>query len=58
MSKASKFKRKRRTAKSNSIGRLIGAYDGLPIVGKGGLTGTNTTAMEIVDRIMREAARK
>ena len=40
------------------IGRLVGAYDGLPIVGKGGLTGTNTTAIEIVDRIMREAARK
>jgi uncharacterized protein YgbK (DUF1537 family) len=40
------------------IGRLIGAYDGLPIIGKGGLTGTNTTAVEIVDRLMREAARK
>ena len=40
------------------VGRLIGAYDGLPIVGKGGLTGTNTTAMEIVERIMLEAARK
>ena len=40
------------------IGRLIGAYDGLPIIGKGGLTGTNTTAIEIVDRLMREAARK
>ncbi|MBQ6385155.1 MAG: four-carbon acid sugar kinase family protein [Lachnospiraceae bacterium] len=40
------------------IGRLIGAYDGLPIIGKGGLTGTNTTAIEIVDRLMLEAARK
>ena len=40
------------------IGRLIGAYDGLPIIGKGGLTGTNTTAIEIVERLMREAARK
>ena len=40
------------------IGHLIGAYDGLPVVGKGGLTGNNTTAIEIVDRLMREAARK
>ncbi len=40
------------------IGRLIGAYDGLPVIGKGGLTGTNTTAIEIVDRLMREAARQ
>ena len=40
------------------IGRLIGAYDGLPIIGKGGLTGTNTTAIEIVDRLMLEAARR
>lgn len=40
------------------IGHLIGAYDGLPVIGKGGLTGNNTTAIEIVDRLMREAARK
>lgn len=40
------------------IGRLVGAYDGMPIVGKGGLTGTNSTAIEIVDRLMLEAARK
>ncbi|MBR3151503.1 MAG: hypothetical protein IKF46_05920, partial [Erysipelotrichaceae bacterium] len=40
------------------VGRLIGAYDGLPIVGKGGLTGTNSTAIEIVDRLMHEATRK
>lgn len=40
------------------IGRLIGEYNGLPIVGKGGLTGNNTTAIDIVDRLMREAARK
>ena len=40
------------------VGCLIGAYDGLPIVGKGGLTGTNSTAIEIVDRLMHEATRK
>ena len=39
------------------IGRLVGSYDGLPIVGKGGLTGTDTSACEIVGRLFREAAR-
>lgn len=39
------------------IGRLVGSYDGLPIVGKGGLTGTDTSACDIVDRLFREAAR-
>jgi uncharacterized protein YgbK (DUF1537 family) len=40
------------------IGRLIGSeYDGLPIVGKGGLTGDDHTACEIVDRLFREAKR-
>lgn len=40
------------------IGRLVGSYDGLPIVGKGGLTGNDHTACDIVDRLFREAARK
>ena len=40
------------------IGRLVGSYDGLPIVGKGGLTGNARTACDIVDRLFREAARK
>ena len=40
------------------IGRLVGSYDGLPIVGKGGLTGNVHTACDIVDRLFREAARK
>ena len=40
------------------IGRLVGSYDGLPVVGKGGLTGNDHTACDIVDRLFREAARK
>lgn len=40
------------------IGRLVGSYDGLPIVGKGGLTGNDHIACDIVDRLFREAARK
>jgi uncharacterized protein YgbK (DUF1537 family) len=41
------------------IGRLIGSeYDGMPIVGKGGLTGDENTACEIVARLFREAKRK
>lgn len=39
------------------IGRLVGNYDGLPIIGKGGLTGTEHTAVDIVDRLFKEAAR-
>lgn len=39
------------------IGRLVGSYDGLPIVGKGGLTGNDGTACDIVDRLFRESAR-
>lgn len=39
------------------IGRLVGSYDGLPVVGKGGLTGNDHTACDIVDRLFREAAR-
>ena len=41
------------------IGRLIGSpYSGLPIVGKGGLTGNDTIACEIVTRLFDERARK
>ena len=40
------------------IGRLVGSYDGLPIVGKGGLTGNDDTACDIVERLFRESARK
>lgn len=40
------------------IGRLVGNYDGLPIVGKGGLTGNDHTACDIVTRLFGEAARK
>lgn len=39
------------------VGRLVGSYDGLPIVGKGGLTGNDNTACEIVTRLFRESAR-
>ncbi len=39
------------------IGRLVGSYDGLPVVGKGGLTGNDNTACDIVDRLFRESAR-
>lgn len=39
------------------IGRLVGSYDGLPVVGKGGLTGNDNTACDIVARLFKEAAR-
>lgn len=39
------------------VGRLVGSYDGLAIVGKGGLTGNDNTACDVVDRLFREAAR-
>lgn len=39
------------------VGRLVGSYEGLPVVGKGGLTGTDTTACDIVTRLFREAGR-
>ncbi|BEU88295.1 hypothetical protein TAMA11512_17590 [Selenomonas sp. TAMA-11512] len=39
------------------VGRLTGHYEGFPIIGKGGLTGHNGMAIEIVDRIMLEASR-
>lgn len=41
------------------IGRLIGSpYSGLPVVGKGGLTGNDNTACDIVTRLFNEAARQ
>lgn len=40
------------------IGRLVGNYDGLPIIGKGGLTGTEHTAIDVVDRLFKEATRR
>lgn len=40
------------------IGRLIGNYDGLPIVGKGGLTGYDNTGCDIVERLFRESGRE
>lgn len=39
------------------IGRPVGSYDGLPVVGKGGLTGNDHTACDIVDRLFRESER-
>lgn len=39
------------------VGRLVGSYDGLPVVGKGGLTGNDNTACEIVSRLFGESAR-
>lgn len=41
------------------LGRIIGGkYEGLVIVGKGGLTGTNETAISIVKRIFNEATNR
>ena len=40
------------------VGRMRGKYQGMPIIGKGGLTGHDNTALEIVDRLFKEAARK
>lgn len=39
------------------VGRLVGSYEGLPVVGKGGLTGNDNTACDIVSRLFRESAR-
>ena len=40
------------------LGRLVGSkYSGLPVVGKGGLTGNDNTACDIVSRLFRESAR-
>ena len=34
------------------VGRMVGTYQGLPIIGKGGLTGYDTIAVDIVDRLL------
>ncbi len=39
------------------VGRLSGNYEGLPIIGKGGLTGNDQTAVDVVDRLFLEAGR-
>ena len=40
------------------VGRLVGSKcSGLPVVGKGGLTGNDNTACDIVSRLFRESAR-
>lgn len=40
------------------VGRLVGSkYSGLPVVGKGGFTGNDNTACDIVSRLFRESAR-
>lgn len=39
------------------VGRLTGKYEGLPIVGKGGLTGNDNIAFDIIDRLFKEATR-
>lgn len=40
------------------VGRLVGSkYSGLPVVGKGGLTGNDNIACDIVSRLFRESAR-
>lgn len=40
------------------VGRMVGKYQGMPIIGKGGLTGNDHIALDIVDRLFREAARE
>jgi uncharacterized protein YgbK (DUF1537 family) len=41
------------------VGRIIGGkYQGMPMIGKGGLTGDDHTALDIVERLFKEAARK
>ncbi|WP_439257717.1 four-carbon acid sugar kinase family protein [Lonepinella sp. BR2271] len=40
------------------VGRLVGNYTGVPIIGKGGLTGDDQTACKIVDRLFLEAYRE
>lgn len=39
------------------VGRIIGKYQGMPIIGKGGLTGNEHTALDIVERLFKEATR-
>lgn len=39
------------------VGRIIGKYDGLPVVVKGGFCGYEDVAVDIVDRLFLEASR-
>lgn len=39
------------------VGRIIGRYDGMPIVAKGGFCGDKDIGIQIVDRLLRESAR-
>lgn len=39
------------------IGRSCGSYPNLPIIGKGGMTGNDGTAIEIVNRLFQESQR-
>lgn len=39
------------------VARMIGKYQGMPIIGKGGLTGHDTIVLEIVERLFKEATR-
>lgn len=39
------------------VGALTGKYAGIPIIGKGGLTGTEDIVLQIMDRLFREATR-
>ena len=40
------------------VARLSGIYAGLPVIGKGGLTGNDDTAVRIVERLYMEYGRK
>ena len=39
------------------VGRLAGAYDGMPVVVKGGFCGYDEVGIDIVNRILLEANR-
>jgi len=37
--------------------RMLGKYQGMPIIGKGGLTGNESIVLDIVDRLFKESSR-
>ena len=37
--------------------RILGKYQGMPIIGKGGLTGNESIVLDIVDRLFKESSR-
>lgn len=39
------------------ICRMLGKYQGMPIIGKGGLTGNESIVLDIVDRLFKESSR-